>query len=116
YGDMSPAAIARQFGISVRKLHLLFEGAPTTFSQTVMRIRSQQCAQDLLANHGRITLTDLAAKWGFSDLTHLNRVFRQHFGCRASEYARLREDLGVPLPSVQRICKTAGQASGRQAR
>jgi AraC-like DNA-binding protein len=55
-----------------------------------MRIRAQQCAADLLANHGRSTLTDLAAKWGFSDLTHLNRVFRQHFGCRASEYARLR--------------------------
>jgi AraC-like DNA-binding protein len=87
YGDTSPAVISRQFGISVRKLHLLFEDAPATFGQTVMRIRAQQCAADLLANRGRSTLTDLAAKWGFSDLTHLNRVFRRHFGCRAAEYA-----------------------------
>jgi AraC-like DNA-binding protein len=90
YGDTSAPAVARQFGISVRKLHLLFEGAPATFGQTVMRIRAQQCAADLVANYGCTTLTDLAAKWGFSDLTHLNRVFRQHFGCRAAEYARLR--------------------------
>lgn len=92
YGDASPAAIARQFGISVRKLHLLFEDAPATFGQTVMRIRCQQCAADLLANYGRLTLTDLAAKWGFSDLTHLNRVFRQYYGCRASEYPGLLAD------------------------
>ena len=103
YGDTSPAAIARQFGMSVRKLHLLFEDAPATFGQTVMRIRSKQCAEDLLANHGRTTLTDLAAKWGFSDLTHLNRVFRQHFGCRASEYARLRAaEMTLPTPDVAR--------------
>jgi AraC-like DNA-binding protein len=86
YGDTSPAAIAGHFGISVRKLHLLYEGAPATFSQTVMRLRARLCAEDLLANPGRGTLTDLATKWGFSDLSHLNRVFRREFGHRAAEY------------------------------
>ncbi|MEU6147738.1 helix-turn-helix domain-containing protein [Streptomyces sp. NPDC047081] len=90
YGDTSPAAIAHHFGISVRKLHLLYEDAPATFSQTVMRLRAHLCAEDLLAHQGRVTLTDLAMKWGFSDLSHLNRVFRRQFGYRAAEYTRIR--------------------------
>ncbi|MDF2992501.1 MAG: Transcriptional regulator, AraC [Microbacterium sp.] len=78
--DTSPAAIARHFAISVRKLHQLYEDAPLTYGQTVMRLRVQACADDLRAEHGRVTMTHLAAKWGFSDLSHLHRAFRHHLG------------------------------------
>ncbi len=78
--DTSPAAIARHFAISVRKLHQLYEGAPLTFGQTVMRVRVLACADELRAERGRVTMTHLAAKWGFSDLSHLHRAFRQHIG------------------------------------
>lgn len=96
YGEVTPTAVAEHFGISVRKLHLLYEDRPATFGQTVMRLRAEQCAEDLLANPGGLTLTDLAAKWGFSDLSHLNRVFRRRFGCRASEYARQAPHVSAP--------------------
>lgn len=96
YGDTSPTAVARHFGISVRKLHQLYEDAPATFGHTVMRLRARACARDLIASQGTATLTSLAAKWGFSDLSHLNRVFRQQFGCRASEFVRLRADERPP--------------------
>jgi len=78
--DTSPAAIARHFAISVRKLHQLYEDAPLTFGQTVMRVRVLACADDLRAERGRVTMTHLAAKWGFSDLSHLHRAFRHHLG------------------------------------
>ncbi len=78
--DTSPAAIARHFAISVRKLHQLYESEPLTYGQTVMRLRVQACADDLRTEHGRVTMTHLAAKWGFSDLSHLHRAFRQHLG------------------------------------
>jgi len=87
HGDVTPAGVARHFGISVRKLHALYQDAPATFSRTVMDLRVERCAEDLVANAHRTAITELAAKWGFSDLSHLNRVFRHRFGCRASEYA-----------------------------
>ncbi|MBB3156616.1 AraC-like DNA-binding protein [Microbacterium proteolyticum] len=80
YADTSPSAIARHFAISVRKLHQLYEDAPLTYGQTVMRIRVHGCAEALLTTRGRPTLTHLAAEWGFSDLSHLNRAFRHHLG------------------------------------
>ncbi|MEV7692189.1 helix-turn-helix domain-containing protein [Microbacterium sp. NPDC089189] len=87
YGDTSPGAIAQHFAISVRKLHQLYESAPLTFGQTVMRLRVEKCADDMVSAAGRVTLTYLAAKWGFSDLSHLNRAFRQHLGDSARGYA-----------------------------
>lgn len=78
--DTSPAAIARHFAISVRKLHQLYEGEELTFSQTVMRLRVEACADDLRAEGRGVTMTHLAAKWGFSDLSHLHRAFRHHLG------------------------------------
>jgi AraC-like DNA-binding protein len=90
YGDTSPGAIAHHFAISVRKLHQLYESAPLTFSQTVMRLRVEKCADDLMSMQGRPTLTYLAAKWGFSDLSHLNRAFRQHLGETPRTYAAMR--------------------------
>ena len=86
YADVSPEAVARQFGISVRKLHLLYAGQPRTFGQTVMRLRAAKCAELLRDRSWPGTLTELAARWGFSDLSHMNRVFRREFGCLPSEY------------------------------
>jgi len=80
FADTSPAAMARHFAISVRKLHQLYESAPLTYGQTVMRTRVLACAEDLRAERGRATMTHLAAKWGFSDLSHLHRAFRHHLG------------------------------------
>ncbi len=82
--DLAPAAVARRFAISVRKLHALYEGSGCTFAQSVMRLRVEACARDL-ATSSR-TITEIATTWGFYDLSHLNRVFRAHRGCLPSEY------------------------------
>jgi AraC-like DNA-binding protein len=84
HGDVTPAGVARHVGLSV------YQDAPATFGRTVMELRTERCAADLIDNVDRLAITELAAKWRFSDLSHLNRVFRQRFGCRASEYAHSR--------------------------
>ena len=83
--DLSAATVARHFGVSVRKLHGLYERTDRTFAQTVMALRVDACARDLAASHAA-TLTDIAARWGFCDLSHMNRVFRARYGCLPSEY------------------------------
>ncbi len=83
--DLSAGAVARRFGVSVRKLHGLFQHTERTFAQTVMALRVEACARDL-ATDGRRTLTDTAARWGFADLSHMNRVFRARYGALPSEF------------------------------
>lgn len=83
---LTAGAVAAHFGISVRKLHGLYERSELTFAQTVMTLRVEACARDLAAGAGRRTLTDTAARWGFADLSHMNRVFRTRFGCLPSDY------------------------------
>ncbi|MDQ1102934.1 AraC-like DNA-binding protein [Nocardioides zeae] len=85
--DVTPPAVAAHFGISLRKLHQLYAGTDASFGQTVMRIRVEQCAEDLVRRGGAGSLTALAHRWGFADLSHLNKAFRRHVGCRAAEYA-----------------------------
>lgn len=85
--SLAATDVAGRFGISVRKLHGLYERTDATFAQTVMTLRVEACARDLSVGTGR-TLTETAAWWGFSDLSHMNRVFRARFGCLPSEFRR----------------------------
>ncbi|SDG50722.1 helix-turn-helix domain-containing protein [Pseudonocardia oroxyli] len=71
--------------MSTRKLHATYQGADLTYAQTVLAMRVTGCARDLAADD-RSSLSDLAARRGFSDLSHMNRVFRAHRGCLPSEY------------------------------
>ena len=84
--DLSAAAVASRFGISLRKLHQVYEGTGRTFARTAMALRVQACARQLQVGGPTPSMTELAAQWGFSDLSHLNRVFRLHFGCLPSEF------------------------------
>ncbi|HUR74736.1 MAG TPA: helix-turn-helix domain-containing protein [Sporichthya sp.] len=92
--DLAAAPVAGQFGISVRKLHALYQHTDRSFAQTVMAMRIEACARELTAGPGRRTLTDTAARWGFADLSHMNRVFRARYGCLPSEYLRAATEAG----------------------
>jgi AraC-like DNA-binding protein len=83
--DLSAATVAGHFGVSVRKLHGLYQNTDRTFAQTVMALRTDACARDLAAGNSA-TLTDIANRWGFCDLSHMNRVFRARYGCLPSEF------------------------------
>ncbi|MDQ1124635.1 helix-turn-helix domain-containing protein [Microbacterium trichothecenolyticum] len=84
-GDLSAAATAQRFAISLRKLHALYEEGEQSYARMVMLKRLEACASDLRAGIPG-TLGDLAKRWGFSDLSHLNRAFRKQYGTLPSEY------------------------------
>jgi AraC-like DNA-binding protein len=96
--DLSATRVARRFGVSVRKLHKLYEGADRSFAQTIMTLRVEGCARELSNRPDHHSLTELATRWGFCDLSHLNRVFRAYYGALPSEFretaARRDTDLG----------------------
>jgi AraC-like DNA-binding protein len=86
HADLSALKIARHFGISVRKLYKLYEDEERSYAQNVMALRVEGCARELVAEGNDRSLSEIATRWGFCDLSHLNRVFRAHYGCRPSEY------------------------------
>ncbi|MGJ4947015.1 helix-turn-helix domain-containing protein [Bradyrhizobium sp. HKCCYLS20291] len=91
---LTVAAIAAAVGISERYVHKLLARAGTSFSELVMARRLDGVARDLRdparAGHdiGRI-----AFDWGFSDLSHFTRRFKQRFGTRPRDWRAQVEDL-----------------------
>ncbi|MEU3472291.1 helix-turn-helix domain-containing protein [Rhodococcus sp. NPDC006774] len=86
FGSVPAEHTARRFSISVRKLHQLYEETDLSYARTVMKSRVEACAADLDSSTRPTSMSTLAARWGFADLSHLNRVFRTHKGCLPSEY------------------------------
>ncbi|GAA3224449.1 hypothetical protein GCM10017691_12490 [Pseudonocardia petroleophila] len=95
HADLSAARVARRFGISLRKLHRLYEGTGQGYAQTVMSLRVEACARELTSGTSR-SLTELASRWGFCDLSHLNRVFRSRYDCLPSQYRSTALPGGAP--------------------
>ena len=84
---LSPDLIAQGCGISKRYLHDLFKDVNGTVSQ---QIRDQRliAARDRLAVSRRITIAEVAYRFGFSDQAQFSRLFKARFGVTPSEMQR----------------------------
>jgi AraC family transcriptional activator of tynA and feaB len=91
---LSPSHLAERAGISSRYLHLLFARAGTTFGNELMRHRLES-AHRLLgdARFAKLTITEIAARCGFTEASHFARRFRMTYGAGPTEFRRL--GLGV---------------------
>lgn len=87
--DLSPQMIADGNRISIRYLHWLFEETGVTVLQYIIRERLMRCRRELaIPMMDNRTITDIALSWGFHDLTHFSRRFRQEFGQSPQEFRR----------------------------
>ncbi|NPU64307.1 helix-turn-helix domain-containing protein [Bradyrhizobium sp. 83012] len=84
---LTVATIASAVGISERYVHKLLARAGTSFSELVMARRLDGIARDLRdpACAGR-DIGSIAFDWGFSDLSHFSRRFKQRFGLRPRDW------------------------------
>jgi AraC-like DNA-binding protein len=88
--SLGPASIAAVFGLSTRYVHTLFEGEPMTVGRYVRSLRVRACRRMLESSAAAgISLTDVALTWGFYDLSHMSRCFREEFGTTPSEVRAL---------------------------
>ena len=83
---LSPAAIAKQNGISLRYLHQLFRLTDASVSEWLRFRRLQRC-RDLLASpqNANQSITEIAYRMGFSSSSHFSNLFRAQFGVRPSD-------------------------------
>ncbi|WP_051444329.1 helix-turn-helix transcriptional regulator [Afipia sp. P52-10] len=76
--DLSPLLVARALGISVRKLHLLFEPTGLSFSRTLMSMRLAETRRRLTLEP-RKHVAEIAFACGFDSLATFYRAFRQAY-------------------------------------
>lgn len=87
---LSPGSIASSLGISVRYLNSLFSSEELSFDRWVWELRLQRC-HAALTDKSQLarSISDIALNWGFSDMAHFSRSFRQRFGYSPREARRL---------------------------
>lgn len=85
--DLSLPETAAALGISPRYVNDLLADEDTSFQRHVLAERLAQCRRDLASPvlaHRHIS--EIAFAWGFNDLSHFGRVFREHFGMSPRDF------------------------------
>lgn len=85
--NLNTALVTKAVGLSSRYVNDLFEDEGKSLMRYVWQRRLEKCRQDLEdpAHTGR-HLSEIAYRWGFNDLSHFSRTFRERFGCSPREY------------------------------
>lgn len=83
---LKPATAAQAAGISVRYANALLADEDTSLERYIMLRRLERCHQALVSPaHSSRTITEIAYSYGFSDLSHFTRRFKEQFGCTPGE-------------------------------
>lgn len=81
--------VASANGMSVRTLHLLFEGSEMSASEWIWNRRLTRAYDCLARGEGR-SITAIAFDHGFNSSSHFSTQFRRRFGLSPRDLARLR--------------------------
>jgi AraC-like DNA-binding protein len=85
--------LARVHGISVRQLYKLWSSRETSLSQWITRRRLHAARADLGATVGNshAKIAAVALQWGFVNVSHFSRRFRDVYGMSPREWQQARE-------------------------
>ncbi|MGY8631688.1 helix-turn-helix transcriptional regulator [Bradyrhizobium sp. 14AA] len=83
--SLAPTMVADQLGVSVRHLHMLFETAARSFSQTVTDERLKQ-SRRLMREAPERLIADIASSCGFESLATYYRVFNAAYGMAPGDF------------------------------
>lgn len=96
---LSIERIAQALGCSKRHLHNAFADGQETLAGYILRQRLEACVRELSADANELRpITDIALSWGFNNLSHFSRVFREHTGISPSEFRNIPRDLRCTSP------------------
>jgi AraC family transcriptional regulator, positive regulator of tynA and feaB len=74
--ELDAAYLSSALGLSVRYLNKLFEAEQTSLMRYVWGQRLERCAGQLNdARSAHLSISTIALRWGFNDLSHFSRVF-----------------------------------------
>lgn len=85
---LSVDGIARALNCSRRHLYNAFAGEGESIAAYIQRQRLQACIRELQQAANPRPITDIAMSWGFGNLSHFSRVFRDRTGKSPSEFRK----------------------------
>jgi len=88
--DLSPTAIAAHLHVSVRTLQRAFASLDEPFSAYIRRRRLEEAAAALTAPGSRLTVSEAAGRWHFTDSSHFIRAFTKQYQATPAQFARRR--------------------------
>lgn len=87
--DLSPGRVAVALGISVRYLNALFAESGTSVARYIWQARIERCRHALSDPfQAHRSISEIAYSWGFNDLSHFSKMFRESAGTSAREFRR----------------------------
>lgn len=85
--DLEICEIAARNGINVRYLHKLFAETGVSVGTWIRRRRLEMCRRDLAATAlVNRSVTEIAFRWGFNDMSHFSKTFKREFGVSPREF------------------------------
>jgi AraC-like DNA-binding protein len=86
---LSPAAVAAAVGVSLRYANAVLASENTSVARLIQARRLERCRQALAdATQAHRLISDIAYRWGFSDMTHFGRRFKAAYGMLPTEYRK----------------------------
>ncbi len=85
--DLTLERVAVENGMSLRYLHLLFEGCDMSVSEWIWNRRLQLAYDQLSRGHGR-SVTSVAYDHGFNSSAHFSTLFRRKYGISPRDLGR----------------------------
>lgn len=83
-GTITPARLAHAHGVSVRTVNRIFTASGQTVGEAI-RLRRLARAREDLAGTDR-PVASIAHRYGFSDASHLSRLFKARYGATPRDY------------------------------
>lgn len=85
--ELDANAVARSVNLSTRYVYELFEKDGQPLMRWIWNTRLDRCRDDLAADtRSASTISEIAYAWGFNDLAHFSRAFRQRFGSSPRDF------------------------------
>lgn len=85
--ELSRDVLARAMGLSVRRLSEIFQIEGISIAATIREMRMRHIAADLLdPRYARVSISEIAMKWGINNLQSFSRMFQSHFGTSPRAY------------------------------
>ena len=84
---LNTAMVVVGTGFSARYINDVLNDIDTSLMRYILQRRLERCGKDLLnLRHTNQNISEIALNWGFNEISHFSRTFKQKYGCTAKEY------------------------------